>query len=64
MVEAFGPVVTVLDLFGHPNIKAVAAKIDSGADAATPFISTADRARGRYAALRRAQIKAGRTGAA
>ena len=64
MVEAFGPVVTVVDLFGHPNIKAVAAKIDGRADGPMTFISTAERARGRYAALRRAQLTAGRTGAA
>ena len=64
MVEAFGPVVTVVDLFGHPNIKAVAAKIDGRADGPMTFISTAERARGRYAALRRAQLAARRTGAA
>ena len=64
IVEAFGPVLTVVDLFGHPNIKAVAAKIDGDADGATTFISTAERARKRSAALRRAQLTAGRTGTA
>ena len=31
LVDAFGPVLTVVDLFGHPNIKAVTAKIDGDA---------------------------------
>jgi amino acid adenylation domain-containing protein len=61
LVEAFGPVLTAVDLFGHPNIKAVAEKIDGGIDGATAFISTAERATKRSAALRRAQLSAGRT---
>jgi acyl carrier protein len=64
LVEAFGPVLTVVDLFGHPNVKAVAEKIDGGVDGATAYISTAERARKRSAALRRAQPPAGRTGTA
>jgi acyl carrier protein len=64
IVEAFGAVLTAVDLFGHPNIKAVAAKIDGDAADATAFISTAERTRGRSAALRRAQLAAGRAGAA
>ena len=64
IVEAFGPALTAVDLFGHPNIKAVAAKIDGDAVGATTFISTAERARRRSVALRRAQLTAGRTGAA
>jgi amino acid adenylation domain-containing protein len=64
IVEAFGPALTAVDLFGHPNIKAVAAKIDGAAGGATTFISTAERARRRSVALRRAQLAAGRTGAA
>jgi amino acid adenylation domain-containing protein len=61
IVEAFGPVLTAVDLFGHPNIKAAAAKIDGEIDVATTFISTAERANKRSAALRRAQLTAGRT---
>ena len=64
MVEAFGPVVTAVDLFGHPNIKAVAAKIDGRADGPMTFISTAERARRRSAALRRTHLAASRAGAA
>jgi amino acid adenylation domain-containing protein len=64
VVEMFGPVLTAVDLFGHPNIKAVAARIDGDAAGATAFISTAERARGRSAALRRAQLTAGRAGVA
>ena len=61
LVEAFGPILTAVDLFGHPNIKAAAAKIDGEIDGATTFISTAERASKRSAALRRAQLTAGRT---
>jgi amino acid adenylation domain-containing protein len=61
LVEAFGPVLTAVDLFGHPNIKAAAAKIDGEIDGATTFISSAERASKRSAALRRAQLTAGRT---
>jgi amino acid adenylation domain-containing protein len=61
LVEAFGPVLTAVDLFGHPNIKAAAAKIDGEIDGAATFISTAERASKRSAALRRAQLTAGRT---
>jgi amino acid adenylation domain-containing protein len=64
LVEAFGPVLTAVDLFGHPNVKAVAAKIDGKADGELTFISTAERARKRSAALRRAQLAAGRTATA
>ena len=64
LVEAFGPVLTAVDLFGHPNIKAVTAKIDGDGDGATTFISTAERARKRSVALRRAQVTAGRAGTA
>jgi amino acid adenylation domain-containing protein len=64
IVEVFGPVVTPVDLFGHPNIKAVAAKINGDAAGATAFISAAERARGRSAALRRAQLTTGKMGAA
>jgi amino acid adenylation domain-containing protein len=64
IVEMFGPVLTAVDLFGHPNIKAVAAKIDGGSADGTAFISTAERARKRSAALRRAQPTGGRAGAA
>jgi len=64
LVEAFGPVLTAVDLFGHPNIKAVTAKIDGDGDGATTFISIAERARKRCVALRRAQLAAGRTGTA
>jgi acyl carrier protein len=64
LVEAFGPVLTAVDLFGHPNIKAVTAKIDGDGDGATTFISIAERARKRSVALRRAQLAAGRTGTA
>jgi amino acid adenylation domain-containing protein len=64
IVEAFGAVLTVVDLFGHPNIKAVAGKIDGDAADATAFISAVERRRGRSAALRRAQLTASRAGAA
>jgi amino acid adenylation domain-containing protein len=64
LVEAFGPVLTIVDLFGHPNIKAIAAKIDGDAVGATAFISTAERARRSSVALRRAQLTAERAGAA
>ena len=64
LVEAFGPVLTAVDLFGHPNVKAVAAKIDGDVDGATTFISTAERALKRSVVLRRAQLTAGRTGTA
>jgi amino acid adenylation domain-containing protein len=64
IVEAFGPVVTAVDLFGHPNIKTVAAKIDGDAVAAIAVISNAERARGRSAALHRAKLMAARPGAA
>jgi amino acid adenylation domain-containing protein len=64
LVDAFGPVLTAVDLFGHPNIKAVAAKIDGDGDGATTFISIAERARKRSVALRRAQVTAGRAGTA
>jgi amino acid adenylation domain-containing protein len=64
IVEAFGPVLTAVDLFGHPNIKAVAAKIDGDPGGATMSISTAESARRRSVALRRAQLAADRTGAA
>ena len=50
IVEAFGPVLTAVDLFGHPNIKAAAAKIDGEIDVATTFISTTERANKRSAA--------------
>jgi len=63
-VEAFGPVLTAVDLFGHPNIKAVAAKIDGDSDRATTFISIAERAHKRSVALRHAQLTAGRLGTA
>jgi acyl carrier protein len=62
LVEAFGPGLTAVDLFGHPNIKTLSAKIDG--DGATTFISIAERARKRSVALRRAQLTAGRTGTA
>lgn len=64
LVDAFGPVLTAVDLFGHPNIKAVTAKIDGDGDGATTFISIAERARKRSVALRRAQVTAGRAGTA
>ena len=64
IVEVFGPVLTAVDLFGHPNVKAVAAKIDGDAAGATAFISAAERVRRRSDALRRAQLTAGRSGAA
>jgi amino acid adenylation domain-containing protein len=64
LVEAFGPVLTAVDLFGHPNIKAVTAKIDGDVDGATTLISTAERARKRSVVLRRAQVTAGRAGTA
>jgi amino acid adenylation domain-containing protein len=64
IVEMFGPVLTAVDLFGHPNIKAVAANIDGSSAGGTAFISTAERARKRSAALRRAQLTGGRAGAA
>jgi amino acid adenylation domain-containing protein len=64
VVEAFGPVLTVVDLFGHPNMKAVAAKIIGDAKGATTFISTAERARKSSIAVRRAQFTTGRMGAA
>lgn len=55
IVEAFGPVMTAVDLFGCANIKAVAARIDGGAAETTAFISASERARKRADALRRAQ---------
>ena len=61
LVEAFGLVLTAVDLFGHPNIKAAAAKIDGDIEGATTFISTAERASKRSVALRRARLAAGRT---
>jgi amino acid adenylation domain-containing protein len=64
LVEVFGAVLTIVDLFGLPNIRSVAEKIGGGADGATTFISTAERARGRHVALRRAQLTVGRMGAA
>jgi amino acid adenylation domain-containing protein len=64
LVEAFGPVLTAVDLFGHPNVKAVAAKIDGKADGEPALLSTAERTRKRSAALRRAQLTAGRTATA
>ena len=64
LVDAFGPVLTAVDLFGHPNVKAVAAKIDGDVDGATTLISTAERALKRSVVLRRAQLTAGRTGTA
>jgi amino acid adenylation domain-containing protein len=64
LVEAFGPVLTAVDLFGHPNIKTLSAKIDGDGNGATTFISIAERARKRSVALRRAQLTAGRTGTA
>ena len=64
IVEKFGPVLTAVDLFGHPNIRAVAAKIDGDAVGAPTFMSTADRTRRRAGALHRARLTAGRTGAA
>jgi len=64
LVEAFGPVLTAVDLFGHPNIKAVTAKIDGDVDGAPTLISTDERARKRSAVLRRAQVTAGRAGMA
>jgi amino acid adenylation domain-containing protein len=64
LVEAFGPVLTAVDLFGHPNIKAVTAKIDGDVDSAPTLISTDERARKRSAVLRRAQVTAGRAGTA
>lgn len=64
LVDAFGPVLTAVDLFGHPNIKAVTAKIDGYGDGATTFISIAERTRKRSVALRRAQVTAGRAGTA
>jgi amino acid adenylation domain-containing protein len=63
IVEMFGPVLTAIDLFGHPNIKAVAAKIDGNSAGIPAFISAAERAHKRSAALRRAQLSVGRTGA-
>lgn len=64
LVEAFGPVLTAVDLFAYPNVDAVAAKIDGGADDKAAFMSTADRARKRAAALRRMHPAASRAGAA
>ena len=64
LVEAFGPGLTIVDLFGHPNIKAIAAKIDGDAVGAAAFISAAERARRSSVALRRAQLTARRAGAA
>ncbi len=64
LVEAFGPVLTVVDLFGHPNISAVTKKIIEDENGATTYISAAERASKRSVALRRAQIAAGRRGAA
>lgn len=60
IVEIFGPVLTAVDLFEHPNLKAVAAKIDGDAAGRTTLVPAAERARGRAAALRRAQALAGR----
>ena len=64
LVEAFGPVLSVVDLFDRANIKAVAEKIDRSAEGARTFISAEDRARRRTDMIRRAQRVAGRTGAA
>jgi amino acid adenylation domain-containing protein len=64
LVEAFGPVLTAVDLFGHPNIKAAVAKIDGDGDGETTSVSIAERARKRSVALRRAQLTAGRMGTA
>jgi len=63
IVEIFGPVLTAIDLFEHPNIKAVAAKIDGDAAGGAALVPAAERARGRAAALRRAQVLASRVGA-
>ena len=62
IVEIFGPVLTPVDLFEHPNIKAVAAKIEGNAPCELGLIPAAERARGRAATLRRAQLLAGRIG--
>jgi amino acid adenylation domain-containing protein len=63
IVEVFGPVLTAVDLFELPNIKAVAAKIEGGAPREAAFISAAERARRRAAAVRRAQVTIGRVDA-
>jgi amino acid adenylation domain-containing protein len=62
IVEIFGPILTAVDLFEHPNIKAVAAKIDGECPRGPALVPAAERARGRAAALRRAQTLAGRVG--
>ena len=62
IVETFGPVLTAVDLFEHPNIKAVAAKIDGDGPREAAHVPAEERARGRAAALRRAQTLAGRVG--
>ena len=62
IVEAFGPVLTAVDLFGCANVKAVAARIDGETADTSAFISAAERARRRSDALRRAQRADLRTG--
>jgi AMP-binding enzyme/phosphopantetheine binding protein len=63
IVEVFGPALTAVDLFEHPNIRTAAAKIEGGAPPEAAFISAAERARRRAGALRRAQLTGGKVGA-
>jgi amino acid adenylation domain-containing protein len=64
--EAFDIPIAVVDLFEHPNIKALAAKIDGGRRIDQPSLTAGERARRRGAALAlaRARPAAGRKGAA
>ncbi len=57
-VDAFGPGLTVVDLFAHPNVKAAAARIDGEVGRAPALLSSVERARGRATALKRARLAA------